>query len=70
VVFYLSCDEWEKSDESCALDRNRELALVFGCDAGFLARNHASVRIQKLLQDRDVFVVDVLDIIFGEETFC
>jgi hypothetical protein len=38
-------------------------------DASSLSRNHAGVRIQKLLQQINILVVDVFDIILSEIAF-
>jgi len=40
-----------------------QFALIFGSDAGALMAHDFAIRIQKLLQDRDVFVIDMLYIV-------
>ena len=45
-----------------------ELPLVFATHAGVAARLHATVRIDELTQEIDVLVVDMPDVVFGEET--
>ena len=56
----------QQSHEPRALDRDSELALILGSDAGALARQDAAVRVEELTEDFRVLVIDVLDIILAE----
>ena len=56
----------KQSHESCALDCGLDGALLLGGEPPSLAADHAAVRIDELLQEINVFVVDVLDIILSE----
>lgn len=64
----LSSDERQEAHEAGVLDGEGQLALVLHAGAGFLARNDASIRIEELFEEFDVFVVDMLDVIRREIT--
>ena len=63
IRIVLSCHVRQKSHEPRALDGERELTLVLGRDTRPLRGLYAAVRIQELLQKRDILVVDMLDIV-------
>ena len=54
----------DQREETRALDRHVELALIFRFGAGNAGRNDFAVFIDKFLQDADVLVID-LDNFFG-----
>ena len=62
----LLSDVRKKSHESGALDGHSELSLVLRAGSGSLLGLHSSVRIEKLLEDLGILVVDVFDIIRGK----
>ena len=44
-------------------DGKRKLSLVLGAGAGVLSRNNASIRVNELFEEFNVFVVNMLDVI-------
>src|SRR5258708_15223850 len=58
--------EVQQGQESRALDRDAELALVPRLGAGDASRDDLPVLVDEVLQDRDVLVVDFLDLLGGE----
>ncbi|KKW23351.1 MAG: hypothetical protein UY67_C0024G0025 [Candidatus Kaiserbacteria bacterium GW2011_GWA2_52_12] len=57
----------EQAHEAGAFDRRVYRALLLGGKAALCARDDASVRIDELLQEIDIFVIDVLNIILCED---
>ncbi len=66
MSYQLFLDEWEEAHEAGAFDGGFYGALLLGGKPRTFAGHDAAVRIDELLQEIDVFVVDVLDIILGE----
>lgn len=62
----LLLDEREEAHKTRALYGGFDGALLLGRQAAFLATHDAAVRIDELLQEVDIFVVDVLDIVLGQ----
>ena len=58
--------EVQQREEASALDRHAQLALVAGLGAGDARGNDLPVLVDEVLQDRDVLVVDFLDVLRGE----
>src|SRR6185503_20523491 len=56
----------EQRQEARALDRNAQLALVARLGAGDARGDDLPVLVDEVLQDRDVLVVDFLDLLGGE----
>jgi hypothetical protein len=67
TAFYLKrdlfLDERQKAHKPRAFDGCFDGALLLAREAALLARDDAAVRIDELLQEVDVFVIDVLDIV-------
>lgn len=57
----------KKRHEASALDREVELALVLCRNAAALASEDAGMRVEELLKNIDVLVVDVLDVVDREK---
>ena len=62
----LLLDEGKESHEACPLDGGLDGTLLFRRKVLSLPPEHASVRIDELLEEVDILVVDVLDIILRE----
>jgi hypothetical protein len=60
---YLFLNVRQKRHEAGALYRCLDSALLLGGKTTSLSTQDASVRIDELLQEVDVFVIDVLDIV-------
>src|SRR5436190_454851 len=56
----------QQGQETGAVDRDRELALVAGLGAGDAGRDDLAVLVDEILEDGDVLVVDLLDLLGGE----
>ena len=56
----------KQSHEASALDGCFDLALLFGREIRLGAAHDAAVRVDELLEQVDVFVIDVLDIVLGQ----
>lgn len=59
----LLLDVRKKSHEPCPLHGFFDGSLLLCGKAGFTAIHHAAMRIDKIFQEVDIFVVDMLDII-------
>lgn len=56
----------EQSHESSTLDGDVELALILGCDTCTLPREDAAVRIEELLENLSILIIDELYIVLAE----
>src|SRR5687768_16795730 len=56
----------QQREEARALDGHAQLALVAGLGPGDARRDDLAVLVDEVLQDRDVLVVDFLDVVGGE----
>lgn len=65
---YLSSDVREKSHIASAFDGSRELPLVGRTHVSPLLCQESCMRIEKLLENFCVLIVDVLNIVLFEET--
>ncbi len=59
-------DEREESHEAGAFDGGFDGTLLLGSEPALLAAHDATVRVDELLQEIDIFVVDVADVILRE----
>lgn len=62
----LLLDEREEGHETCALYSSFYGPLLLGGETALGASHDATVRIDELLEQVDIFVVDVLDVILCE----
>ena len=60
-------DVREERHEARALYRLFDCALLLGGEASALSVHHTSVRVHELLEEVDIFVVDVPDVILCED---
>ncbi len=60
-------DKWQESHEAGALHCLGELALALGIHEGLLLAHEACMRIQELLQELHILVIDVFDIILRKK---
>jgi hypothetical protein len=63
----LSSYEREEPHESSSLDSGGEVALVLCARVRSLSSHDAALRIDELLKDIDILVVDVIDVMLCEE---
>src|SRR5258706_14580603 len=56
----------DQREEAGAIDGHAQLALVSGLGAGDARRDDLSVLVDEILEDRNVLVVDLLDLLGGE----
>ncbi len=66
LIQKLLLDVGQKPHEAGAFDRLFYRALLLGGEAATLSRHDAAVRIHELLEQIDVFVIDMLNIILCE----
>ena len=60
--------EWQQSHFSCALDGNRDHSLLTGIVAGLASGlDLSSVTGQEPLEHRDILIVDIVDLVDGQE---
>ncbi len=64
----LATDEWEKSHNASALNGIGEISLMLRSHTGLLSADDSSMRVQKLLQQINILIVDVFYIILGKVT--
>src|SRR5690606_2504751 len=64
---HVLCHEGQKTEVARALDGDCELALVNGRSAGNLPGHDLAAFVHELAQELIVLVVDMLDLVFGEE---
>lgn len=62
----LFLNEGKEAHEASALDRGFDGSLLLGGESALFAAHDATVRIDELLQEVDVFVIDVLNVILRE----
>ena len=63
----LLLDEGQKPHKARPLDSGFDCTLLFGGEPALGASHDATVRIDELLEQVDVFVVDVLNVILRED---
>jgi len=66
----LLLDVRQKPHEPRSLNCLFHHALLFCGEATFATVHHAAVRVDEILQEVDVFVIDVLDIVLREYIVC
>ena len=64
---FLFLNEWQETHEASTLDGGFDCALLLGRETALAAAHDAAVRIDELLQEVNVFVVDVSDVILCED---
>jgi len=67
IISRLFLYEREEAHEARTFDRGFDGTLLLGGQAAFLAAHDATVRIDELLQEVDIFVIDVLNVILRED---
>ena len=59
----------QQTEETSTLDCFSQLALVLCCSASPLAGNDAGMRVDKLLEQVHVLVINILYVVFGKIAF-
>ena len=67
LSFLLFLDVSHKTHVSSSFDRTIHCSLLLSCKTRALAGDDAAVRIDELLEKIDIFVVDVSDIVLGQD---
>ena len=65
-LYALRCYVWNESHETRSLYCISQLSLVLCCNTCSLSCHQSSVRVQELLQDFSILVVNMLDIVLRE----